>query len=103
MTAGASSRDAFVAAALRAVILASIGQLDRQALRLDGTVGFDNPRDAALISNARVAGAVVDGDEAAAARFFEDFLARHPVGDAVGDAGRSVSAICAVSLRWATC
>ena len=88
MTAGASSRDAFVAAALRAVILASIGQLDRQALRLDGTVGFDNPRDAALISNARAAGAVVDGDEAAAARFFEDFLARHPVGDAVGDAGR---------------
>jgi LuxR family maltose regulon positive regulatory protein len=86
-TDGVSSRDSFVAKAIRRVILASVGQRDEDGstqLAASG-VAFDNPRDAALITNASAARAVLDHDEAVAAAAFDDFVARHPLDHTLGE------------------
>jgi DNA-binding SARP family transcriptional activator len=70
--AEASGRDAFVARAFHAVIRASWGD----ALTLPSWEP-ENPRDAAVIANARAAVALVRGDERAAAATFGRLLADH--------------------------
>src|SRR5262249_19240417 len=84
---GVSSRDAFVATAVRTVILASIGQRgDDEAPGLVASgAAVDNARDAALITNAAAARAILDHDEAAAAAVVADFVARHPLEGQLGE------------------
>jgi LuxR family transcriptional regulator, maltose regulon positive regulatory protein len=79
---GASARDEFFTRAVLAVILASRGQRSAWDLVWDD---FGNARDAALLTNARAAHAIVDHDEAAARSAYRDFLARHPVTERVGE------------------
>lgn len=67
-----SERDAFVARAFHAVIRASWGE----ALSLP-VWSPSNPRDAAVLTNARAAIALVDGREQAAATAFEELLREH--------------------------
>jgi DNA-binding SARP family transcriptional activator len=80
-TRGASSRDAFLAAAFQTVILASFGR--RSPLGGAPSISdfadstFANPRDAAVTTNARAARALVEHDEAAAATAFDQFIAEH--------------------------
>ena len=75
MVTAASDRDAFVARAFEAVIRASHGEL---APFEDGRAGLDNPRDDAVLANARAAQAVVRHDEAAAAAAIATVGDRHP-------------------------
>lgn len=86
-TDGLNSRDAFVASAIRTVMLASIGQRAEGEVTgfLAGGAAVDNPRDAALITNAIAASAVLDHDETAAAAAFGDFVARHPLDHQLGE------------------
>jgi DNA-binding SARP family transcriptional activator len=79
-----SSRDAFVAAAFRTVIMASWGRrspVGSSAPIELGAAAFDNPRDAAVVTNARAARALVDHDEATAIASFDEFVARHGIAD----------------------
>ncbi len=85
---GLSSRDCFVADTIRTVIMASWGRSAAAGHVPPGSrleaAGLDNPRDAALVTNARAAQAVADHDEPAAAAAFDEYLARHPVTDELG-------------------
>lgn len=71
-SAGVSDRDAFLARAFHAVIRASWGEVVSVPAWCPA-----NARDAAVVTNAHAARAVVTGDEPGAAAAFEDFLARH--------------------------
>jgi LuxR family transcriptional regulator, maltose regulon positive regulatory protein len=84
---GANSRDAFVTEACQVVMLSSCGHRARSehVSSPDLAAGrFDNPRDAALVTNARAARALLAHDEATAASAFDDYVSRHPVTDELG-------------------
>ena len=86
---GPSSRDAFVRAALTTVVSASLGERPEGGI----TGGWlapraalpSNARDAALVTNAMAATAVLDHDEEAASTAFDCFLDLHPASEAFGE------------------